>query len=186
MKELKDYSGEFSPDVKLEDFSKDALLRLFHATARQYLGIDGVWYSLIREKFGDQVARDLEFEVWSRATPMEISRTMGAMNIQGDDVATVFKAIQCAPGTVGIMDIECELKDKNHGILTVKRCSSLEYFERHGDIEGIKFACEVLDTTMYTVTASPVNPKIKATPLKRPPRKSKDEIACQWEFRLEG
>jgi len=186
MKELKDYSGEFSPGLKLEDFSKDALLRLFHTTAKLYLGMDGVWHSLIREKFGEQVARDLDVEVWSRATPIEISRTMAAMNIQGDDVATLFKVFQCDPGTAGVGDVECELKDKNHGIYTVKRCSSLEHFERHGDIEGIKWACEVIDTAMWTATTIPVNPKIKVTPLKRPPRKSKDEIACQWEFRLEG
>jgi hypothetical protein len=29
-----------------------------------------------------------------------------------------------------------------------------------------------------------VNPDIKIVPLKLPPRKSKDDIACQWELKL--
>jgi len=186
MKELKDYSGEFRGDIRLEDFSKDTLLRLLYATARQYLGIDAVWNSVVKEKFGGHIARDLEMEVWRRATSTEVLRTMGAMNIQGDDIAALLKVLQCAPGTAGIMDLDCEMRGKNHGILTVKRCSSLEYFERHGDIEGIRFACQQLETEVgYPETAHAVNPKIEVTPLKRPPRQSKDEIACQWEFKLE-
>lgn len=31
MTELKDYSGEYKPDLKLEDFSKDFLIRLMHS-----------------------------------------------------------------------------------------------------------------------------------------------------------
>ncbi|MFC1999322.1 DUF6125 family protein [Chloroflexota bacterium] len=186
MQELEEYSGPFRPDVKLEDFSKEALLRLFRATARQYLSIDGIWNSVIKENFGEKTARDMETEVWKRATSSEIHRTMGALNIQGDGVATVLKAIQCAPGTAGIMDFDCELKDEKHGVLTVKRCSSLEFFERHRDTEGIEFACLTLDTEVgYPETAAAVNPKMKAIPLKRPPRQSKDEICCQWEFKIE-
>jgi hypothetical protein len=29
------------------------------------------------------------------------------------------------------------------------------------------------------------NPKIKVTPLKRPPRKSADDTFCQWELKIE-
>lgn len=29
-----------------------------------------------------------------------------------------------------------------------------------------------------------VNPRFEAVPVKLPPRKSQDEIACQWIFRL--
>jgi len=186
LQELEEYSSPFRPDVKLEDFSKEALLRLLKATARQYLAIDGIWNSVTREELGEEKARAMEMEVWRRATSSEIRRTMSALNIQGDDVATVLKAIQCAPGTAGIMDFSCELKDEKQGTLTVKRCSSLEFFERHHDTDGIQFACRTLETEVgYPETAAAVNPRIKAIPLKRPPRQSKDEICCQWLFKIE-
>ena len=185
MKELEDYSGEFSPDVRPKDFSKDALLRFLDTAARLYLGLDGIWFALMIKKFGDQVAKELVREAWLRATPIEIGRTMAAANIKGDDVATLFKAYQCDPAITGVNDVQFELKDKNHGIFTVKHCVTLDSFERRGDVEAIKFACG-LDTEMWSVTCTPVNPKIKVTLLKRPPRERKDDIACQWEFRLDG
>ena len=42
MKELQDYSGSFRPDLKLQDFSKDALVRMWQAAAKLYIGIDGL------------------------------------------------------------------------------------------------------------------------------------------------
>jgi hypothetical protein len=37
MEELKDYSGEFRRDIKLQDFSKDALVRLWTAASKLYI-----------------------------------------------------------------------------------------------------------------------------------------------------
>jgi len=186
MEELRDYRGEFKPDLKMEDFSKDALVRLWQAGGKLYLGLDGIWYSLIKERFGEQMALELDAEVWRRNTPLEVRRVREAMNIHGEDVAAVFKTYQCDPGVTGVAEIECELKNKNHGILTFKRCLSLEYFERHGETALQKFACEVLDMKEIESYAHLFNPNIKVTPLKLPPRKSKDEIACQWEFKIEA
>jgi len=46
--------------------------------------------------------------------------------------------------------------------------------------EEIAQRCYVLEQeTMYRYL---INPYIKITALKLPPRKSPDEIACQWEF----
>jgi len=185
MEELKDYSGEFRRDIKLQDFSKDALVRLWTAASKLYIGIDGVWTSVIREKYGEQAAIDLDMEVWRRNTPLEVRRVREAMNIWGDDVAAVFKPYQCDPGVTGVAEIDCELKNRNHGILTFKRCLSLEYFERHGDTAMQKFACEVIDGNEIPNYAHLFNPKIKVKALKLPPRKSPDEIACQWEFWVE-
>ena len=82
------------------------------------------------------------------------------------------------------MGIECQMRDKNYGMLTVRRCRWLEWFERTGDMEFLKWSCEFLDPEVFANVAYLTNPKIKVTPLKLPPRESPDEIACQWEFKL--
>ena len=185
MAELEDYSGEFKPDVKMRDFSKDTLVKAWVTAAKLYIGIDGIWTSVIREKYGEQLALELDAEVWRRNTPLEVRRVREAMNIHGEDVAALLKAYQCDPGVTGVAEIECQLKNQNHGILTFKRGLSLEYLERHGDTALQKFACEVLDMKEIESYAHLFNPGIKVTCLKLPPRKSPDEIACQWEFKLE-
>ena len=48
-----------------------------------------------------------------------------------------------------------------------------------------KLGCEA-DVREFTHTAQLFNPNMTATVLKLPPRKSTEEIACQWEIKLEG
>ena len=187
MEELEDYSGRLRPDLDMRDFSKDALVRLWRASGKLYVGLDGLWFNLIREKFGEQKARELSRENWQRETPLEVRRHREAMNIWGEDVEGYLKYLQVDIGAGGIWpDFRCEMTGENRGILTIKRCLSLEYFERHGDIALQKHACEVLDGEGFQWAAHLFHPRMKAVPLRLPPRNRAGEIACQWEFRIEA
>jgi len=185
MKELKDYSGEYVPNLKLEDLSKECLVRLFNAAGKLYLGLDRHWNAVTRERFGDRISGELERDVWmGGATRDEIKRTLKAANIQGDDVVALAKVFQVDPAIHGVNEIELELKGRNHGIFTIKRCVTLDALEKQGDPERIRFACE-LDALNWPIVGQTVNPKMKHRMLKLPPRKSKDEIACQMEYWIE-
>ncbi|NQT47707.1 MAG: hypothetical protein HQ578_01885, partial [Chloroflexi bacterium] len=94
MEEMQDYSGPLRPDLKMEEFSKEALVRLWQAAGKLYVGLDGIWYSLIRERYGEDVARELDAELWRREAPLEVRRNREAMNIWGDDVESVLKFLQ--------------------------------------------------------------------------------------------
>ena len=186
MDELKDYSGKLNPDLNMCDFSKESLVRLWETSGKLYVGLDGLWYNLVRERFGEETARELSRLNWQRAAPLEVRRHREAMNIWGEDVESFLKFLQIDIGAGGIWpDFRCEMKDTKHGILTIRRCRSLEYFERHGETVLQKHACEVLDLEGFEQAAHYFNPGIKVVPVKLPPRKTDDEIACQWEFKIE-
>jgi hypothetical protein len=74
MPELDDYSGQFNPDMKLTDFSKEALARLLLAASKMYLGADGMWTTVIRNRFGDDVALECSKEVWATNWKQEVRR----------------------------------------------------------------------------------------------------------------
>jgi len=188
MEELEDYSGEFKPDLELQHFSKNALVRLIRAAGRIYGGIDQLWYGVMRDKFGDQMAGELQTEVWYKrggAAELEIRSLTKELNFSGNDVANYLKVMQLLPAMATLMEIEFELKNKNHGIMTVKRCRPLEHYEKIEDAVAQKQLCEVLELKGFEYSAKLFNPRMKATPLKLPPRKSKDDIACIWEFKIE-
>jgi hypothetical protein len=114
-----------------------------------------------------------------------------ALNIVGDDIPALFKYLQFGPAFSVIYvgpppdfkpRVQFELKNKNHGIMTVTRCNSLEYFERHNDTALQKLACEEIDLPAFKWIAKRFNPTIEVEPIKLPPRKGEDEVACQWEF----
>jgi hypothetical protein len=69
----------------------------------------------------------------------------------------------------------------------VKRCLALDFFERHGEQElgRLKRTCEVLDVEGFRDTALLFHPRMTARPLKLPPRQSKHEVACVWEFKVQ-
>lgn len=185
MANLKDYSGPYKQGIKLEDFSKEALIRLYQAACKDYLGIDGIWLGAIRRAYGDKRAFELDNEVWEAGTKGEVRRTREALNIQKNDVEAVMKYIQTSASLGGLFDIDTEMIDKNHGRYTITHCNSLDYFEKHGDEKLLKQACEGLCIPYNQRSADWFNPKIKWVPVKLPPRKSKDEPACVWDIYLE-
>ena len=184
MEELQDYSGEFKPDLRMQDFSKDAFVRLWRACGALHLGLDEVWYGVIKERYGEEIALELDSEVWRRQAIPELQRLSKAMNIQGDDVAALFKACQVGPSGGAVADMAYELKNNAHGILTFNRCLPLEWVEKYGNPARQKQMCD-FDIRFFEIWAKYLNPKMKVNPLKLPPRKSKDEVPCIWEFKLE-
>lgn len=186
MNELDDYSGPYKPDFKLEDLSKDALIKLWQSTCRLLIGIDGHWYNQVKDRVGLDEAFKINNQVWIDMVPREKRWVMDLMkmNVTGDDVATLFKFQQLNPATAGIMEIDLQLENPNKGTMTVTKCSVLESCEKLGLDRRQRDCCD-MDVQYFANQAREVNPNIKTKCLKLPPRKSKDEIACKWEFTLE-
>jgi hypothetical protein len=64
MQELRDYSGEFKPDLKLENFSKEGLIQLVRAAAKLYGGMNQYWYKGVKDKLGEETANQIQEHVW--------------------------------------------------------------------------------------------------------------------------
>lgn len=193
--ELTDYSGAFKPDLKLEDFSKDQLIRLIEVAGKGLVGIDGLWNTIIKEKYGWQTARDLQDEIWIGKRNFnhiqDMPRIVKAFNIEGKDVAALFKYLQVTP-SLGMYNwpMRLQLINNNHGILTITKCKTLEYCERAKDDKLKKYVCQEMDSAWFgSVAPHWFNPKIKVNQLipveMRPKMSTCGENLCQWEYILE-
>ena len=192
-------------------WSKEQLLRGWQSATSGCAILGGLWYEACAKRFGVTVTNELSREVWvSPFKPVELNKVVEVklepvtnyrmaveeirmirewMKIKGDDVETLAKMLPCMGGTVGHLDYEIDLKNKNHGIFTIKRCTVLEAMESMDEsIGGLnpRHLCWEIEAPGFAMAAHYVNPKIKTIPRKLPPRKSKDEIACQWEYILEA
>ena len=182
MKELIDYSGEFDPSIKYDDFSKGFLLELLNAYSGYILRVDGFWYLTVKERRGDEEAFACDTQVWEKMQVYELEMTCKLFKIQGNDVATMMKALQMSPW-MWIYKYDIELKSPNHSILTITHCPTLLALEKEGEGRE-QTICQVLEPKLFRLIADFFNPKIEVQALKIPPRKSKDEICCQWDFSL--
>ena len=197
MEELNDYSGPLRRDlqsrVSLDMFSKDAIARMIAGASKLYLGSEGGFYTVIRKRFGEQLASELDREVLlDRAGPQVVGRLRNVFNIQGDDVAAFLKFLQIEP-LFAVNLVEYELRDRNLGMVTVQRCRALEYWERHGEDGLQKNACGVHFSGLQRA-ARDINASMKVKAVVLPPRhitmgcpgRNKPPIACQWEVTMEG
>ena len=189
MKELADYTGEFLPRISFEDFSKDVVIKLLKALNRNCLGIDGLWFQRAIKEVGLDAAVSWSMDVWEKQCKIDMKNARQILNIKGNDVEALLKGIQFCPGfPISILEWEMELKTRNHGLITVHRCPAVDTYEREGKKgeEILNGICRVIEPPAFNSFISVVNPDIQMKELKLPPRKSKDEICCQWEFKLES
>lgn len=190
MKQLKDYSGKYNPDLKFEDFTKEALIRLLKSYQVSFVGLMGMWNTVNRERTSAEEAFKLDADVYEKMlSKFSLPLVTQALNIQGDDVVTMLKYCQFAPDGAreGLYECDYEIKNRNHAIMTFTKCPSLFYFEKKGREKDIISLCGPggVEERAFIEICKYFNPKIKCRGLKLPPRKSKDDICCKWEFKID-
>ena len=181
-KQYRDYSRKFDPHLNWQSFSKDTLIELLNLYGKLFMAVDGFWYLAVKEIISDEQALACDIWVWEKAIKYELERTTRLMNIEGNDVATLMKALQLSPW-FRCLNYEIDMKDSNNGILTVTHCPTLEYLEKEGG-ERIESICGYVEPKCLKGYAEFFNPNMRVKLLKIPPRRSKQEICCQWEFSL--
>ena len=180
MKNLKDYNGQFMPDLRLGDFSPDTLARMAELYCKLYIALDGFWYLTVKGRVSNEEALACDIQIWEKLSKYEMFNITKQMNIQGNDVIALMKAIQLVPW-LQRMQYKIELKNHNNAILTVTGCPTLNALEKEGGGREDEI-CNIVEPRVLKGYASYFNPDIGVKCLKSPPRKSKDEICCQWEF----
>ncbi|MFC1944877.1 DUF6125 family protein [Chloroflexota bacterium] len=112
MAELKDYSGDFIPNIKYEDFSKEFMARLLTEYARLYLLADGLWYSLVQKEFGPEVPYNIDYDMWVDKLPLYETRGIRqVLNLKKNNVEDHMKLLQLIPAfAYSLFPKEIELK----------------------------------------------------------------------------
>ena len=166
------------------EYDQKTLALLWNLAAVAYMLATDRWYTGVRKLYGDEAAQDLEKDVWIDRGAAEHDLSIGhdALSVTGDDVESLLRSFQFAPGEVGILDVEFELIDKNHGVLTHHACPALDRFEHFDDVR-LKHCCDICIAGM-PISGEMLNRKIECKPLKLPPRVDSNDIACRWEYRL--
>lgn len=182
MDKLSAYGSDLIPELEFSDFSYDTLVELLKLYSRLYLAIDGFWYLTIKKRVSNKEALACDMAVWEKMTKYEIARITKLLNIQGNDIAAMAKAMQISP-FFRVIENKFELKDKCNAILTVTNCPTLNALEKEGEGREDEI-CNIFEPKIFKAYASFFNSNIEVTSLQTPPRKSKDGICCRWQFTM--
>src|SRR6266508_2905777 len=81
MFERDDYSGDFDPDFRYEDLSKEALVRLVREYALIVHLLDRSALAAVGMRYGQEVVEEIAIEEWRGASPVygeRLRRIMGS------------------------------------------------------------------------------------------------------------
>lgn len=185
--ELKDYSGPFKPDLRFSDFSREQLARM-HVKAHEYFMEVAFYFSVhIAEKYGIDAMGEAHHDVWIKKLGPSTHRLLTeGMGIKGNDIESLMKVLQTTAIDWGPLkfDVTFEMPSKDRGVVTIYKCPGVDIYEAAGD-EGMlaitKEACAT-DRAILMEWAKLFHPDMVAKDLVLPPRKSKDDPCCKWEF----
>jgi hypothetical protein len=183
---MDDYSGPFRPELRLEDFSKEALVRLCRELMLAAHLLDRAIMPAILQRFGAKAMEELAIEEWRGASPVYTGRIRKAMNIEGDDVASIFKSLQLDPGFPHqYMDVHYEVEGPKKGWFWLNYCGALADVEPWGE-ERVVSMCHHIEDPTFDATMQAVNPRARCRPVHRPPRDPKDRVpVCRWEVTID-
>ncbi len=168
------------PGLEFSRLSRDRLTDLLRLYAKLYVALDGFWYLTIKERISNQEALACDIQVWEKICRYEMKNITKQLDIRGNDVFALMKAIQLTPWFL-YMRYKIDIKNHNNATLTITRCPTLEALEKEGEGRENEI-CRIVEPVVLKCYASFFNPHIEIKCLKVPPRKSKDEDCCQWEF----
>jgi hypothetical protein len=184
LKERRDYSGEFVPDIGCGDFSKDTLVELLKLCSWIMRAIDGFWYLAIKERRGNEDAFACDLWAGERVIGSVLERLTKLLGIEGKDIPAMMKFLQMDPW-LWSHKYKLEVRDTNLGMLTVAHCPTLVALEREGEGREKLICGMACGGLFWRKIADFFNPDIEVNPLKLPPRQGEEKPCCQWEFKLE-
>ena len=180
MDKLTDYSGEFIQNLQPGDFSPETLAELLKLYAKLYIALDGFWYLTVKDRISNEEALACDIAAWEKVSKYEMKRITEALRIKGNDIVSMVKAMQLSPWFLHTKG-KTEIFDGKRAVMMITYCPTLDALEKEGQGRENDI-CNTFEPVILKRYAAFFNPGIEVQCLKSPPRKSKDEICCQWEF----
>lgn len=175
-------SSGIDVNLNLEDLPKETCIGLLKLYSRLMIALDGFWYISLKERTSNDEALECDKWVWDKVMKYMVDDVVRVIGVQGRDVADFMKVLQARPMHF-THEERMEAVTRNDAVLTVTQCPTLVALEKEGlgrDATHCKSAC----STMRVKHAKLFNPAMEVICLKMPPRRSKEDISCQWEYKI--
>jgi hypothetical protein len=130
----------------------------------------------------DQVA----IAEWMGASPVYTGRMRRLMQIEGEGVDAIIKALQLDVGFPHqYMDVGWKVTDPQHAEFWLRHCGALMDVEPHGEKRVIGM-CHTIEDPTFDATAFATNPRARIRPIHRPPRRPADRHPhCHWTIEID-
>ena len=166
-----------------ETMSREDLLQALKMFAKNWLAHDGCWFLAAEERFGMDVAIELDARSWKRFAEAEARRIMSTFNIP---TGSGLGALEIALGLrlyAVVNSQRTEWSDDRQRLrFFMDVCRVQEARHRKGLPD---FPCKSVGTVEFETFATTIDPRIRTTCLHCPPDAISGQY-CGWEFTIEA
>jgi hypothetical protein len=166
-----------------EETDAAKLAEMLRVYAQLYMALDGFWYLAVMNRFDNDMAVELDIQVWRKLVKYEMDLISKTLQIGDNSLASALRGVTASPWFRN-MEFEIDFTNENRAALTVIRCPTLLALEKEGTGRESRI-CRDVDNMLFQLYAEYFNPATAVTALSLPPRDRKEGFCCKWEFKLD-
>jgi hypothetical protein len=165
-----------------DSMSRDELLRALEMFAKNWLAHDGCWFLAAEDRFGMEVAIELDTRSWERFAAAEARRITTTFNIpQQGGLDALEKALGLRMySVINAQRMEWS-EDRRHLRFFMDVCRVQEARRRNALPD---FPCKSVGTVEFETFARTIDSRIRTKCLHCPPE-TPEGLFCGWEFSME-
>ena len=165
----------------IDELSKEELLELNKIYAKNWLAHDGSWFLAIEERYGMDVAIDMDTESWRRFTVVEAKRLIRFLKLGESSGIEGLKKSLAFRLYAALNEDEIETEDENTLIYRVKTCRVQAARRKKGLPD---FPCKSVGIVEYGLFAKAIDERIETEVLSCYPDITNEKYNCIWKFTL--
>ncbi|MEM2141787.1 MAG: DUF6125 family protein [Candidatus Thorarchaeota archaeon] len=165
-----------------EECSKEELLKIVDMFAKAWQAMDGAYFLSLEEKYGMDVAIEIDKAAWRIFSPIEASRIMKEFGITANGGLKALEKALKYRVYAALNKQSTRWLDDNRLLFTMESCRVQTARNRKGLPD---FPCKQVGMIEYEEFAKTVDPRIRTKCVFCPPDPHPDHAYCAWEFSLE-
>ncbi|MBI4774770.1 MAG: hypothetical protein HY788_11430 [Deltaproteobacteria bacterium] len=160
----------------LRTLSKEQLIDAIKMYSRNWMTLDGLWFSGVEDKYGLDAAMDLDVRMWRIGSKIEAKRIKESFGL-GGGIENVLRAIDLMSWAPSF-DYEYQRTD-NGVVWTCRQCPPQEQRARLGKAE---FPCRPTFEACFANVIQVVDPGVRVECRFCPPDPHPEDAWCEWVF----
>lgn len=155
--------------------------KLVELCSRSAYTLDGLWFTLVEEKFGLDAALEIDTEVWRRLCLVQARRIPKYFPIdENNSIRKIIKVIELDPLWAIFKPRVAQFAD-NRAVLRFTDCPPQKARMRDGRGE---FPCKPVGLAMLQSYAEVIDPRVKVSCLTCPPDAHPAAFWCEWQIEI--
>lgn len=149
--------------------------------ARSLYTVDGVWFLAVEDKYGFDVAFEMNRAVWRRISPIIGRRILKNLDVEGKPPLRALMELVLADPMIRVHSPEVVTLMDNHAVLRFIDCpvQVARIRDGKGVYDGVP-GC----STLFEAYSELIDPRIKVNCVACAPSPENPEYWCEWEFEL--